>query len=88
MSPLASHIIFLPSVGLALAALKPAASFKHGKIQDPCAQLFGLHTAIRSDSEDYVKHLGDAIVLDVCWEGPSRLLVRVWHISKVVSGRL
>jgi len=82
MSPLASHIIFLPSIGLALAALRPAASFKHGNIQDPCAQLFGLHTAIRSDSEDYIKHLGDAIMLDVCCGGPSGLLVQVWHTSK------
>ncbi len=54
MSPLASHILFLPSIGLVLAALRPAASSGHGKVKDPCAQPSGLHTAIKSDSEHSV----------------------------------
>lgn len=54
VSPLTSPARSLSSVGLAPAALEPAASVRHGKAQDPCAQLFGLHAAIRSDSEGYV----------------------------------
>jgi len=84
VSPLTLHLILLPSVGLAPAALKTAASVKHGKARGPCAQSFVLHTVTRSDFEDYIKRRNRAWHIS----GPSGLLVQVWHISEVVSGRL